>query len=192
MLRNPVVIVPPSIGWAARFCSLGAVVRNALGSRAFAIHHIGSTSVPHLCSKDVIDIQLTVADVHDAPTISALADAGFILRDQPTHDHVPPGYTDTPDQWEKRYLREPPGMHAAHIHVRPAGKANQRYALLFRDYLRGHAGAAEAYARVKLLLAPKVEREDYIEIKDPVCDLIMQAAEMWAASTGWVLPSSDA
>jgi len=63
---------------------------------------------------------------------------------------------------------------------------------LFRDYLRGHAGAAEAYARVKLLLAPKVEREDYIEIKDPVCDLIMQAAEMWAASTGWVLPSSDA
>lgn len=192
MSENPFIIVPYASTWPSQFLALASAIRAALGERALAIHHIGSTSVPGLASKNIIDIQLTVADVHGAEYLAALCSAGFILRDQPRRDHVPPGHADAPCEWDKRYLREPPGMHAAHLHVRAAGRANQRYALLFRDYLRGHPAAAEAYARVKLQLAAKTQRDDYIEIKDSVCDLMMQGAELWAADMCWRLPPSDA
>jgi GrpB-like predicted nucleotidyltransferase (UPF0157 family) len=75
--------------------------------------------------------------------------------------------------------------------VRPAERPNQRYALLFRDYLRGHPAAASAYGQIKQMLAPKLERDDYIDAKDPVCDLIIQSAEVWAES-GWKPGPSDA
>jgi len=68
-------------------------------------------------------------------------------------------------------------------HVRVAGWPNHRYALLFRDYLRAHPPAAAAYARLKLALAERFgdDLRAYTEVKDPACDLIMAAAEDWAA-----------
>jgi GrpB-like predicted nucleotidyltransferase (UPF0157 family) len=62
------------------------------------------------------------------------------------------------------------------------GNPNQRYPLLFRDYLHANPEAAEAYARIKRALA-RYHADDidaYYEVKDPVCDLIFQAAELWA------------
>jgi hypothetical protein len=64
----------------------------------------------------------------------------------------------------------------AHLHVREAGRANQRYALLFRDFLRAHPRSAEAYARAKRELAAICDSSGrYADAKDPVCDLIMEA-----------------
>src|SRR4029079_1192646 len=73
------------------------------------------------------------------------------------------------------------------VHVRVAGRPNQRYALLFRDYLRVHPAAAAGYADLKRQLAAyhPDDIQAYVNIKDPVCDVIMSAAEEWAARTGW-------
>lgn len=143
--------------------------------------------MPGLAAKDVVDIQVTVGAL-------ALADRwpaaiGPFRRRSVRDDHVPPGQAPGPD-WQKRYWssREP----AAHLHVREAGRANQRYALVFRDYLRAHRDAAEAYAGAKRALAALCDDTGaYADAKDPVCDLIVQAAESWAARTGWA-PDRDA
>jgi GrpB-like predicted nucleotidyltransferase (UPF0157 family) len=77
--------------------------------------------------------------------------------------------------------------------VRLIGRANQRYALLFRDYLRTHSTAAAAYAQVKAALAllHPDDMDAYYEVKDPVCDIIMCGAEDWAVVSHWVQGPSD-
>jgi GrpB-like predicted nucleotidyltransferase (UPF0157 family) len=71
--------------------------------------------------------------------------------------------------------------------VRRAGSPNGRYALLFRDYLRAHPLASEAYAQAKTALArhAPTDWDLYYDVKDPVCDIIMAGAEEWAATTRW-------
>ena len=71
--------------------------------------------------------------------------------------------------------------------MRAVGAPNQRYALLFRDHLHAAPSAAAAYTQVKSALA-RLHPDDadaYYDVKDPVCDQIMDAAELWAASRDW-------
>jgi GrpB-like predicted nucleotidyltransferase (UPF0157 family) len=87
--------------------------------------------------------------------------------------------------WEKRLWRSPATTRRrVNVHVRVAGWPNQRYALLFRDYLRAHPRAAAAYAQLKRALAERHAGDPaaYTELKDPACDLIVAAAEDWAAA----------
>jgi GrpB-like predicted nucleotidyltransferase (UPF0157 family) len=86
--------------------------------------------------------------------------------------------------WEKRLWQSRPGARRrVNLHVRVAGWPNQRYALLFRDYLRTHPQAAAAYARLKRALAERLGDDlvAYTDLKDHACDLIVVAAEEWAA-----------
>jgi GrpB-like predicted nucleotidyltransferase (UPF0157 family) len=179
------VMVDHAGRWAEEFARIAGRIRAGLGGLALRVDHIGSTAVAGLCAKDVIDVQVTVAEVAEAGLVEAMERAGFVYRPMIVRDHAPAGYGGEPREWEKRYFREGAGEREAHVHVRGRGRANQRYALLFRDYLRAHPAAAQAYGEVKRRLAPKLEREDYVEAKDPVCDLVMQAAEMWALASGW-------
>ena len=105
-MRNSVTIVPNDENWPAEFDQIGTSLRRALGDRAVRIDHIGSTAVPGLPAKDIIDVQVTVA--------------------------------------------------------------------------------AAALAR----LHPD-DQDAYYDVKDPVCDLIIDAAEHWATMTGYVLEPSD-
>lgn len=152
-----------------------------------AIHHIGSTSVPGLCAKDIIDIQVTVTDLDAAP---ALEDAGFV-RGTPGSDHCPPGVTLDAVQLRKRFYKF--AQRPANVHVRAQGRFNQRYPLLCRDYLRSHPNAANAYGEIKRQLAKRFahDQDAYYDIKDPVFDVLMAGAEDWAAMTSWSLPPSD-
>jgi len=78
------------------------------------------------------------------------------------------------------------------LHLRVNGRPNQRYPLLFHDYLRAHDEAATSYATLKRRLAElSLETGVYADIKDPVTDLIMVAAEEWAARAGWQPGPSD-
>lgn len=186
------LIVEHRPGWAAEFGALGAALRAALGATALRIDHIGSTAVPGLCAKDVIDIQLSVARLDDAPD-AALPALGYELRPDTRRDHRPAGHPGPDEDWAKRYYRERPGLRRVHLHVREAGRANQRYALLVRDYLRQQPAAAAAYGELKRRLAAALrEPRDYAELKDPAMDLIHQAAEAWAAQQGWQPGHSDA
>ena len=189
-----IIIHPYDPAWPAAFAAIAAPLRAALGARARRIDHIGSTAVPGLPAKDVVDVQVTVAAL-DAPGIhAALAPLGYTLLPDIQADHVPAGADADPAQWAKLYFRPPADLRPLHLHVRAAGRANQRYALLFRDYLRADPAAAGAYAQIKIALA-RLHPDDveaYYDVKDPVCDLIMGAGARWAAATGWAPGPSDA
>jgi GrpB-like predicted nucleotidyltransferase (UPF0157 family) len=182
-------IAPYSEAWPKEFQRLARRIRAALGDRALRIDHIGSTSVPGLDAKDRIDIQVTVANLDDANPLGA-AGLEELAVDR---DHRPPG-THSPDEdWSKRLYITPDGEKQANVHVRAGGRANQRYPLLFRDYLRTHPAAAAAYAELKRRLAAELRNVGvYADVKDPACDLIIVAAEDWAAATDWEPGPSDA
>lgn len=172
---------------------LAQPIRAALGRGALRIDHIGSTAVPGLAAKDIIDIQVTV-QAFDEHLIAQLGAIGYTCRREINRDHQPPGMAGPEREWEKRYFAPPPGQRRTNLHMRAAGSANQRYALLFRDYLHSHAVASGAYAQIKLQLARyhPDNLDAYYDIKDPVCDVIISAAEDWARATRWEPGPSDA
>lgn len=188
-----IAIVAYDERWPAEFARIGAALRAALGDLALRIDHIGSTAVPGLAAKDVVDVQVTVAALDAAALAAALAPLGYTLRDDISEDHVPPGRDAAPAEWQKLYFRAPAGQRPTHLHLRQAGRANQRYALLCRDYLRSAPTAAAAYGQIKTALARlhPTDQDAYYGVKDPVCDLIADAAERWAAATGYALGPSD-
>jgi GrpB-like predicted nucleotidyltransferase (UPF0157 family) len=189
-----VEIVPYDPGWPAEFRPIGARLREAAGELALRIDHVGSTAVPGLAAKDVIDVQITASALEPGgPLETALAARGFQRRADIDRDHDPPGVTWTPGDWEKWLLEGPADLRPANVHVRVDGRPNQRYALLFRDYLLENPITAAAYAELKRRLAAIAPtRADYADAKDPACDLIMGAAEEWADLTGWRPGPSDA
>lgn len=102
-----------------------------------------------------------------------------------------PGASRDPADWDKRYWSNSQDLH---VHVRAGGRPNQRYPVLFRDYLRADPLAAASYGTVKRALATVApdDWDTFHEVKDPACDLILAGAEQWAARVGWSLPPSDA
>jgi len=183
-----VTIVDADARWPADFARIEEDLRDGLWSDARRIDHIGSTSVPGLASKDVIDIQVTVADEQFLERVAAtLERRGWRREGDVAYDHQVPGLPTDLSEWRKIIFDEPQGTRPSHLHVRVNGRANQRYALLFRDYLRVHPHAASAYAEVKRGLASLApDSGTYAVAKDPACDLIYFAAESWASEVGWV------
>jgi GrpB-like predicted nucleotidyltransferase (UPF0157 family) len=171
--------------WITEFQEIATALRAGLGDVAQRIDHIGSTSVPQLCAKDVIDLQITVARF-DVGIAEQLRRLGFVQRPEIEGDHTPPGYAGPSSDWAKLFFVQPNGQRRINIHVRQSGRPNQRYALLFRDYLVAHPPAAAAYGQLKRHLAEFLDSEDaYADIKDPAVDLIYFAAEEWASQSRW-------
>lgn len=181
-----IAIVPYQATWQDEFQSLKQTLHRTLADLALRIDHIGSTSVPGLAAKDIIDIQITVETL-DLAVEAALNQVGYQRVTHITHDHLPPGSESSADHWAKWVFKPIAPQRPVNVHVRLTGRANQRYALLFRDYLRAHPAIAQAYADVKLALAKHHpdDVEAYYEVKDPVCDIIISGAELWATTTQW-------
>jgi dephospho-CoA kinase len=185
---DELIIVSYDESWPDRAAALSATLRDRLAPTAERIEHIGSTAVRGLAAKDVLDLQISVADLaaaaasFDAP----LARLGF-RRLPYEHDHVPAGRRDAPERWAKRFwTRGALDGGDVNLHVRLVGSPNERLALLFRDWLRAHPNAVPAYAAFKTTLAAAVpNREVYTDLKDPIVDLVIAAAEPWARATGW-------
>jgi len=184
-------ICPYNPNWPVSFRSIAADLRCAFGDRAMRIDHIGSTSVPGLAAKDRIDIQVTVASLNE-DLRSKLLGLGYSQWQGLMHDHVPPGAITASEEWEKWLFMQREKQPSANIHIRIQGRANQRYPLLFRDYLRTHPATAQAYAELKYRLAANLaDPQTYPDVKDPAVDLIYLAAEDWASLTGWHPGLSD-
>lgn len=186
-----ITIVEYHEDWPDEFREIAGRLRAELGELAVRIDHIGSTSIPGLAAKDKIDTQVTVAQL--TPEVEqAILRAGFV-RGSAFADHIPPGGDQNPEHWKKWYFKQSEGGRAVHVHVRIVGNPNQRYPLLFRDYLRAHPDSAEAYVRAKQQIA-RYHADDidaFCDIKDPVCDLILFAAEAWAKEVNWQPGPSD-
>jgi GrpB-like predicted nucleotidyltransferase (UPF0157 family) len=185
-------IVAHRPSWRVEFQQIAAALRAGVGEMALRLDHIGSTSVPHLCAKDVIDLQVTVAKL-DGGIAERLRHLGFVQRPEIEGDHVPPGCAGPDADWAKLFFVQPNGRRRINVHVRQSGRPNQRYALLFRDYLVAHPSAAAAYGELKQRLAGSLASEDaYADVKDPAVDLIYFAAQEWAIHSHWQPPPSTA
>ena len=179
---EPIVVVPYDPEWPDLFAALGRRLRTALGAVALRIDHIGSTAVPGLDAKPVIDVQVSVTDFEPLAAFAApLQSLGFVHR------------MDNPDR-AKRYFREAPDQPRTHIHLRRAGSFSEQFALLFRDYMRANDEEAKEYARLKYALAEEHQgqRQAYVEAKTPFIWAVMKRADRWSKKVGWVPGASDA
>jgi GrpB-like predicted nucleotidyltransferase (UPF0157 family) len=184
----PVRVVPYDEVWPQRAADELAALTTALGDLVLHGAHIGSTSIPQMAAKNILDLQLSVWDLEEAAAAfdAPLAGLGY-ARLPYERDHVPAGDDSDPGLWVKRFWRRRnhPGGDV-NLHVRAVGSPNERLALLFRDYLRARPLAVAAYSRFKQSLAAEVVNlEPYTDIKDPVVDLVVAAAIDWASAEGW-------
>ncbi|WP_051549486.1 GrpB family protein [Nocardioides sp. URHA0032] len=136
----PVEVVPPDPAWADWYTVVRTRIVDALGDRVLAVEHVGSTAVPGLWAKPVIDVDLTVADPADeAAWLPDLERAGFKLRVR------------EPDWEQHRMLRG--ARPATNLHVFGPGAREPRRHVLFRDWLLTHAEDRERYATIKRQVA---------------------------------------
>ena len=182
-------VVDPRPEWEERGERVVAKLAAATArhGRVSEVSHIGSTSVPGLIAKDVIDVQVGVRTLDDAdsgPFHEALRNAGYVLTPDNTADRPKPG-TD-PNGWGKRFYGGCDPAQVVHVHVRERGAPGWRFALLFRDWLRSVPAERAAYAAEKQrLLAIDDTTEVYAEAKEPWFDEAYRRADGWAAETGW-------
>jgi GrpB-like predicted nucleotidyltransferase (UPF0157 family) len=160
--RREIVMAEHDPRWADRYEAERARIVDALGDRVLRIDHVGSTSVPGLAAKPVIDIDLSVADPEDEPAfVPDLLAAGYVLRvREPQH----------------RMLRTP--ERDVHLHVCALGSEWEQRHLVFRDWLRAHPDDRALYEGVKRSLAGRewADMNDYADAKTDVIVEIMARA----------------
>ncbi|WP_203217586.1 GrpB family protein [Nocardia arthritidis] len=169
--KRDIRIVDYDAAWPRRFAEERARIAAALGATARRIDHIGSTSVPGLAAKPIIDIDLSVPDVEDEATyLDALLAVGYRLRVRE------PGH---------RMVRTP--HHDVHVHICTLGSEWERRHLLFRDWLRLDAADRTAYEQLKRKLAQRdwADMNAYAEEKGPLITEITRRAQEWAQNCGW-------
>ena len=154
-MADPVVIVDYDARWPEKFAEEQARILEALDGLDVSVEHVGSTSVPLLASKPIIDIMVVVPDAPTGEkTIIPLTVLGYDYR----------GELGIPG---RLYFAKggPPRSH--HLHMYPYGHPETVRLLMFRDYLRTNPNAAHKYAELKRSLAEKFrdDREAYTEAK---------------------------
>jgi dephospho-CoA kinase len=182
---DELALLPPDPTWPAQAQRLLERLRLAFGDLLLTADHIGSTAVPGLVAKDVIDVQVGVRDLRDADDaalLDRLAGAGFPRPvDAPRADNAKDG-----DDWPKRFHGSADPGRPLHLHVREVGSPGWRWALLFRDWLRADPLVCGEYAAEKTRLAATgMGVSAYAGAKEPWFDSIHERAEDWARRTGW-------
>ncbi len=186
--RSP-KLVDPDPEWPRQARRLAARIERAGGDRVLRVDHIGSTSIPGMPAKDVIDLQVTVASLADADALAEpLADAGFPVIPEASAD-TPHSFAPDPALWGKRlHVAADPGRYA-NVHVRAEGTAGWRVALLFRDWLRADEAARADYLAVKREVAARHAADPshaaYAQAKEPWFAQALPRANAWAQESGW-------
>ncbi len=153
--------------WPAQFQQHAERIARALGSAALQIEHVGSTSVPGLGAKPIIDILLAVSDSsNEAAYLPHLESAGYGLRVR------------EPDWHEHRMLRTP--EKDVHLHVFSVGSSEIDQNLIFRNHLRANHDDLELYEETKRRLASQdwQSMQDYADAKTEVIQQIMARADI--------------
>ena len=148
-------------GWPTRFESEAARLHDALGELALRIEHVGSTSIPGLHAKNVIDIQVSLASITPlAPLTARLEPLGYHHLSLPSPgDDVYP-FFHRPATW--------PTTH--HVHLCRAGELEERKHLAFRDWLRSHPEDRDRYAELKQSLADQTDADDPFSVMKYTAD----------------------
>jgi dephospho-CoA kinase len=190
------VLVPYDPVWPDQARRIAARLNTACGHRAVRIDHIGSTAVPGMDAKDVIDMQVTVASLEVADELAeALASVGYVRRPiiadvgKPDARSTVAAFDHTVDEslWHKRlHCSADPGR-PTNVHVRVDGWPGQQFALLFVDWLRANPSVQADYLAVKRRVVAEAHADTgaYADAKEPwFLDAYRRAWE-WADTTGW-------
>jgi GrpB-like predicted nucleotidyltransferase (UPF0157 family) len=164
VLDGPIALAESNSEWPEQFTRQAERIQAALGERALGIEHVGSTSVPGLAAKPVLDILLAVADSSDDPVyVPALEAAGFVLRIR------------EPDWHEHRLFK---GSEDLNLHVFSAGSVEIERLLLLRDRLRENPAERQLYEQTKRELASRTWKyvQDYADAKSEVIEGIISRA----------------
>ena len=145
-VADPHDLVAADPDWPAQAARIAARLNTACGHRAVRIDHIGSTAVPGMDARDIIDMQITVASLEAADELApALLQAGYPAVTSITVDA---GEESEALRAKRFHASADPGR-PTHIHIRADGSPNQRFALLFVDWLTANAGVRADYLTVK-------------------------------------------
>ncbi|HEX6337081.1 MAG TPA: dephospho-CoA kinase [Jiangellaceae bacterium] len=182
--RSPrAVLAGPDPTWSVQAARLIERVRHCVGARILRVDHVGSTAVPGLAAKDVLDLQVVCTDLPTAEDVAgSLTGAGLVRmpgrwwdtgRDGGEHDKAMACNAD-PDR-------------AANVHVRPVESSTWRDALLLRDWLRATPAGVAEYESLKrqLVTQPHETIDEYAERKTPWINDALARADDWAAQAGW-------
>jgi GrpB-like predicted nucleotidyltransferase (UPF0157 family) len=168
---DPVILLPYNPEWPRMFERERARLEPLIREYIFSFEHVGSTSVPDLAAKPVIDILIgvkTLAD--DKYFVPLMVSAGYVYI-QVYEEQLP----------ERRYLKKQvKGRHTHHLHMAETTSAFYRDHLLFRDYLRTHPETAKEYETLKRQLAIKFkhDREAYTDSKADFIQGVLQKARL--------------
>lgn len=182
--RSAPDLVPADPDWAAEAQRILARLRTACGHRAVRIDHIGSTAIPGLDAKNVIDVQVTVASLDVADELpEPLLAAGYV-RTPITQDTV---HTDDPMLWQKRLFCSADPGRPTNVHVRVDGWPGQQFALLFVDWVKANPSVRDEYLSLKRRVAAQGHEttSDYADAKEPWFLDAYRRARVWADTTGW-------
>jgi dephospho-CoA kinase len=183
-------LVPADRTWADQARRILARLNTTCGHRAVRIDHIGSTAVPGMDAKDVIDIQVTVASLEVADELADdLLRSGY-PRVEPITSDVPKPGTDI-TLWHKRFHASGDPGRPTNVHIRVDGWPNQRFALLFVDWLTANPDVQADYLAVKRSAARHHDIGAYAEAKEPWFLDAYRRAWLWADSTGWSATLED-
>jgi GrpB-like predicted nucleotidyltransferase (UPF0157 family) len=163
--NNTIYLAPYDPAWPSLFSQLEARIREALGDDVLLLEHVGSTSVPGLSAKPIIDMVLAVADSSDEPAyVPRLEEKGFTLRIR------------EPDWYEHRLLKAPDIQ--GNLHVFSAGCEEIERMLLFRDWLRSHADDRLRYEGAKRELAARTWKytQNYADAKGEIVEEMLARA----------------
>jgi len=164
-LDAPITLVEYDPEWPRLYEREAGRIRGALGERVVGLEHCGSTAVPGLAAKPIVDMVLTVEDSADeASYVSLLEAAGYVVRIR------------EPEWFEHRVLKGPDTD--VNLHVFSRGCAEVERMLLFRDTLRADAGERIRYERTKRELAARTWRyvQNYADAKSGVVEAIIARA----------------
>lgn len=181
---SSLTLVLPDPTWATQAARLAARVARAAGERGRGVEHIGSTSVPGLLAKDVVDLQLGVDSLKDADAVrAALGRAGFPHVAGNGTDHVHAEVDPDPRHWAKRFHGGADPGRVVHLHVREVDGPGWRTALLLRDWWREVPAERAIYeAEKRRLAALGLSATDYAAAKEPWFAQALPRALAWATA----------
>lgn len=176
-MSAPIIVKEYDPRWALAFEQEKAAVLAAAGQWLEAVEHVGSTAVPGLAAKPVIDLLVGIRSLSEAPrTIAALTPLGYEYISD-LEFYYP----------ERRYLQRLSGggEHTHHIHMVQTDTAFWADHILFRDYLRAHPAEVREYAALKRQLAARFRqsREEYTDAKGPFIQAVLERARAWQKRT---------
>ena len=189
-------LVPADPTWPDQARRIVARLNTACGHRAIRIDHIGSTAVPGLEAKDVIDVQVTVPSLAVADELAdSLLTAGYPRGGATTDVGKPDArstvamfdHTEDPALWHKRFHGSADPGRPTNVHLRVDGWPNQQFAILFRDWITAEPEVRDEYLAVKREVAAAGHQTTlaYAEAKEPWFLDAYRRAWDWADTTGW-------